>query len=94
MTRRLTICGMVLLAGLVALSAQDNVKTARAKLAGLGPAEVVERIGPPTEKEDLVDSAEAYWTYRTKAGTLTVHFQNNAVVDIDPSDFPVDAILK
>ena len=34
------------------------------------------------------------WIYKTKAGTVSVHFQNAVVVDIDPADFPVEAILE
>ena len=95
MARRLIVCGLALLAaGLVSLSAQDAATKARARLTGLGPADVEARIGAPTEKDDLADSAETYWTYKTQVGTLVVHFQNNAVVDIDPPDFPVEAILK
>jgi hypothetical protein len=79
---------------LVIAGAQDRTKQDRAKLVGLDTAAVEARIGPPTEKEELADSNEAYWIYKTKAGTLSVHFQNAQVVDIDPADFPVEAILK
>ena len=66
----------------------------RARLVGLDTTEVEKRIGPPSEKEELADSNEAYWIYRTKAGRLSVHFQNFLVIDIDPPDFPVETILK
>ena len=78
----------------VALVAQDRDTQARAKLVGLETREVEARIGPPNEKEELADSNEAYWIYKTKAGTLAVHFQNGLVVDIDPANFPVESILK
>jgi len=32
--------------------------------------------------------------YKSNAGTLSVHFENGVVVDIDPADFPVERILK
>jgi len=73
---------------------QDRTTPDRAKLVGLDAAAVEARIGPPTEKDELADSNEAYWVYKTAAGTLTVHFQNAQVVDIDPTDFPVEKILK
>jgi hypothetical protein len=89
---RWLVCSLIV--ALAAGAVQDKGKPDRAKLIGLAPAEVVERIGPPDDKEDLPDSNEAYWTYRTRAGTLTVHFQNSGVVDIDPPTFPVEMILK
>jgi hypothetical protein len=70
-------------------AAQDRVK-----LVGLDPPAVEARIGAPAEKKELADSNEADWIYKTKAGTLSVHFQNAVVVDIDPANFPVDTILK
>jgi hypothetical protein len=63
-------------------------------LIGLDNAAVETLIGPPAEKDELADSNEAYWTYTTSAGTLILHFQNAAVVDIDPADFPVERILR
>jgi hypothetical protein len=66
----------------------------RVTLVGLDAAAVEKRIGAPVEKEELADSNEMYWIYKTKSGTLSVHFQNAVVVDIDPADFPVDTILK
>lgn len=84
----------VIAGSLVMAGAQDRTKPDRAKLVGLDAAAVEARIGPPTEKNDLADSNEMYWIYKTPAGTLTVHFQNAQVVDIDPADFPVEAILK
>ena len=47
-----------------------------------------------SEKGELADSNEAYWIYKTKAATLSVHFQNAVVVDIDPANCPVDTIRK
>jgi hypothetical protein len=88
-------CAVLLVAGgLVVAGAQDRTKQDRAKLVGLDTAAVEARIGPPAEKDELADSDEAYWIYKTRAGTLSVHFQNALVVDIDPTDFPVEAILK
>ena len=96
MTRWLSWAVLLLAGGLIVIvsGAQDRTKPERAKLIGLDMAEVKGRIGSPTEKEELADSNEAYWIYKTKAGTLSVHFQNALVVDIDPADFPVEAILK
>jgi hypothetical protein len=87
-------CTALLVSGLVLAGAQDRTKQDRAKLVGLDTVEVEQRIGPPAEKNELADSNEAYWTYKTKAGTLSVHFQNGIVIDIDPADFPVETILK
>ena len=88
-------CAALLIAGgLIVAGGQDRTRQDRAKLVGLDAAAVEARIGPPTEKEELADSNEAYWIYRTPVGTLSVHFQNAQVVDIDPSDFPVEAILR
>ena len=92
--RRWSCAALVLASGLVVAGAQDRTKPDRAKLVGLDSAAVEARIGPPTEKDELADSNEMYWIYKTPAGTLTVHFQNAQVVDIDPVDFPVEAILK
>lgn len=75
-------------------AAEREPRPARVSLIGLDPANVERRIGPPDDRNDLPDSDEAYWTYHTKAGTLTVHFQNDRVVDIDPSDFPIETILR
>lgn len=94
MMRWLSCTAFVIVGGLIAAGAQDRTKQDRAKLVGLDTAAVELRIGPPNEKDELADSNEAYWIYRTKAGTLSVHFQNALVVDIDPADFPVEAILK
>jgi hypothetical protein len=87
-------CCALLLPLLVAASPQTPPKSERVKLVGLDMTEIEKRIGPPAEKEDLPDSNEAYWIYKTKAGTLSVHFQNLVVVDIDPADFPVETILR
>ncbi len=94
--RQWSICALllVIVASLAAADAQDRDKQDRVKLVGLDPAAVEAMIGPPSEKDELADSNEAYWIYRTKAGVLSVHFQNSLVVDIEPADFPVDAILK
>ncbi|MGH9145001.1 MAG: hypothetical protein ACRD2I_28010 [Vicinamibacterales bacterium] len=73
---------------------QDRPKGERATLVGLTYAQVEARIGRPDDKNELADSNEAYWIYRTKAGTLSVHFENAIVVDIDPADFPVGTILE
>ena len=97
---RLSIAIVVLyaatLAGFVAAAPalQNRPVPDRAKLVGLDSAEVEARIGAPTEKNELADSNEMFWIYRTKAGTLSVHFENGVVVDIDPADFPVETILK
>ena len=72
----------------------DRPKDERVSLVGLTYAQVEARIGPPGEKNELADSNEAYWMYRTAAGALSVHFENAIVLDIDPSDFPVATILK
>jgi hypothetical protein len=66
----------------------------RVKLDGLDAAAVERKIGPPSEKEELADSNEVYWIYKTGSGTLSVHFQNSVVIDINPADFPVETILK
>ena len=87
-------CATLIAAGIVVAGAQAPAKPDRAKLVGLDTVEVEQRIGKPSEKDELADSNEVYWTYKTKAGTLSVHFQNGVVLDIDPADFPVDAILK
>ncbi|HEY2150826.1 MAG TPA: hypothetical protein VGH34_08460 [Vicinamibacterales bacterium] len=63
---------------LVAITASAQ---GRVKLDGLDAAAVERKIGAPSEKEEL-------------AGTLSVHFQNSVVVDINPPDFPVETILK
>jgi hypothetical protein len=81
---------------IVALSLAGGliVSGAGVTLVGLDTRQVQERIGPPDEKNELADSNEAYWIYKTKAGTLSVHFENSIVLDIDPADFPVETILK
>jgi hypothetical protein len=76
---------------LVAITASAQ---SRVKLDGLDAAAVERKIGPPAEKEELADSNEVYWIYKTRSGTLSVHFQNSVVVDINPPDFPVETILK
>lgn len=63
-------------------------------LIGLEPAAVEKKIGPPDEKDELADSDEIYWIYKTPFGTLSVHFQNHAVVGISPENFPIEKILK
>jgi len=73
---------------------QSSQPQDRANLQGLDPAGVKERIGPPDEIDEHGESDEVYWMYNTKAGTLSVHFQNGYVIGIDPRDFPVAAILK
>lgn len=55
---------------------------------------VEKKIGPPDENDDLVDSDETFWMYRTAYGTLSVHFQNHVVVSFTPEDFPLDKIIK
>jgi hypothetical protein len=85
----------VVVAGWLAVTGADHkTKPERATLVGLDTAEVLERIGPPAEKNELADSNEAYWIYKTQAGTLSVHFENALVIDIDPADFPVETLLK
>jgi hypothetical protein len=63
-------------------------------LTGLDPAAVEKKIGAPDEKDELADSDEIYWIYRTAFGILSVHFQNRAVIGITPEDFPIERILK
>jgi hypothetical protein len=93
MTRRW--CCLWLIAMTVTVGAQQNRGAAeRPTLVGLDAAGVESLIGPPREKNDLADSNEAYWTYKTAAGTLTLHLQNSVVVDVDPADFPVERILR
>jgi hypothetical protein len=94
MTRWWCCAALVIAGGLVVAVAQDRTKPDQAKLVGLDTAAVEARIGPPTAKDELADSNEAYWIYNTPVGTLSVHFQNAQVVDIDPADFPVEKILK
>lgn len=77
--------------GLALLSNRTGQKVT---LIGLDPAGVERRIGLPDEKDELAGSDEVYWTYRTKRGTLSVHFQNQIVVGYSPEDFPLEQILK
>jgi hypothetical protein len=72
----------------------DRTPADRATIVGLDAGEVEKRIGVPDERNELADSDEVYWIYKTKAGTLSIHFQNAVVVDIDPADFPLEKILK
>jgi hypothetical protein len=63
-------------------------------LIGLRPPQVEAKFGAPDEKDVLPDSDEAYWTYKTSHGELTVHFQNSVVVGYSPEDFPLETIVK
>lgn len=63
-------------------------------LVGLTPAQVEDAIGRPDDRRDLADSDESYWSYSTRYGTLSVHFENGLVVSIAPDDFPVEKILE
>ena len=84
---------MVLLAFAVSAAGSQPSK-ARFTLIGLDPAAVEKKIGAPDEKDDLADSDETFWIYRTAYGTLSVHFQNHVVVSFTPEDFPLDQIIK
>jgi len=75
-------------------ASQTPSKPARLTLIGLDAAAVVARIGEPDQKDELADSDEAYWIYKTKAGVLTVHFQNHVVITYSPEDFPLEKIWK
>ena len=91
----LIVCAAALAGSWVAATTgQDRAGPDRARLVGLDVVEVAARIGPPAEKNELADSNEAYWIYKTQAGTLSVHFENALVIDIDPADFPVETLLK
>jgi hypothetical protein len=91
----LIVCAAALAGGWVtAMTGQDRPGPDRARLVGLDAVEVEARIGPPAEKNELADSNEAYWIYKTLAGTLSVHFENALVIDIDPADFPVETLLR
>ena len=82
-------------AGCTAVSTvQNQPRPYRATLVGLDPVEVESRIGQPAEKTVLPDSNETYWIYKTKAGPLSVHFENAVVVDIDPAGFPVEILFR
>jgi hypothetical protein len=74
---------------LSAVSAQQKVT-----LIGLEPAVVEQKIGPPDDKDELADSDEVYWIYKTAFGTLSIHFQNHVVVSYSPEDFPLEKIVK
>lgn len=65
-----------------------------ATLIGLDPAAVERKIGAPQAKDELADSDEMYWIYRTPEGELSVHFQNRLVIGYTPEDFPLEKILK
>lgn len=79
---------------LACATAQGSRPPTKATLIGLDPAAVEAKIGKPDEKDELADSDEAYWIYKTKAGTLTVHFQNHVVISYTPEDFPLEQIWK
>ena len=78
-----------ILAFLLSAEAQQKLT-----LVGLRPQQVEAKIGAPDEKDVLADSDEAYWTYKTPHGVLTVHFQNGLVVSFTPEDFPLEKIEK
>lgn len=85
----------LVLIGLVSiLAACMQQAPGKITLVGLDQAQVEKRIGAPDEKDDLADSDEAYWIYKTQHGTLTVHFQNRLVVSYSPDDFPLEKIIK
>jgi hypothetical protein len=81
-----------LVAAATVLSA--NVQQEKVTLIGLEPAAVERKIGVPDEKDELADSDEIYWIYKTTHGVLSVHFQNHLVVSYSPEDFPLEKIVK
>jgi hypothetical protein len=83
---------MVLTVWMAIATAQRS--NAKPTLIGLAPKEVEAHIGPPDTKDDLADSDEAFWTYKTARGLLAIHFQNQAVISFSPGDFPLETIWK
>jgi hypothetical protein len=75
-------------------TASAHTANQRVTLVGLDATQVEKKIGAPNEKDELADSDEAYWIYKTPYGTLSVHFQNRLVVSYSPEDFPLEKIVK
>ena len=78
---------------ILALIASPNAQP-KATLIGLTPRAVESKIGKPDEIDALADSDEVYWTYKTKYGELSVHFENGLVISFSPEEFPLEKILK
>lgn len=93
-TRLFAAAALAFTVTIAAGAAQSDRDRPRVSLIGLDQAKVEAMIGKPDETDTLADSGEVFWVYKTKAGTLTVHFQNGTVVDIAPEDFPLETILK